>query len=91
MSGVETRATRMPATAAPMLAATLRTRGRIADKPTGAGPGLRSGGDQDLVAEFRAVPEAARRLGRGMEQDLRIPAVTLAATSPGRDDRCPPN
>ena len=40
--------------------------------------GIRSEGDQGLGAELRAVREAASRLGRGMEQDLRLSAVGLS-------------
>ena len=40
--------------------------------------GLRSQGGQGLGAEFRPVREAARRLDRGMEQDLRLSPVSGA-------------
>src|SRR5262249_42784553 len=47
----------------------------LAQAGAGLSGGIRSQGGQGLAAELRSVREAARVLGRGMEQDLRLPAV----------------
>src|ERR1035437_9656441 len=39
---------------------------------------VRSQGGQDLAAEVRGLREAALRLGRGVEQDLQLPAIGRA-------------
>ena len=45
------------------------------EEAAGLSAGLRSQGGQAVGAQLRAVREAARRVGRGVEQDLRLSAV----------------
>ena len=47
----------------------------LAQEGAGLSAGLRSQGGQGLAPELRSVREAARELDRGVEQDLRLPAV----------------
>ena len=51
-------------------------------KPPFNPPGYDPAVIKTVVAELRAIRQAARRLDRGVEQDLRLSAVTLACPSP---------